>query len=62
MKKETSETRNERIRTIQKVHMLVMDVDGVLTEGGIVLGEGDQEFKVFNVHDGMGSRLPEWVD
>ena len=57
MKKETSETRNERIRTIQKVHMLVMDVDGVLTEGGIVLGEGDQEFKVFNVQDGMGITL-----
>ena len=30
-----------------------MDVDGVLTDGRIVLGKND-ELKFFNIHDGMG--------
>lgn len=33
-----------------------MDVDGVLTDGRIVLGE-NEELKFFDVHDGMGIAL-----
>lgn len=42
---------------IRKIRLLVFDVDGVLTDGGIILGSGGQEFKKFNVQDGMGLTL-----
>ena len=38
------------------VELLVVDVDGVLTEGGIVYGTGDLEIKRFHVRDGFGLR------
>ena len=44
-------------RKLKKIRMLVVDVDGVLTDGGIVLGSNGQEFKVFDVQDGMGITL-----
>lgn len=31
-----------------------MDVDGVLTDGSIIIGSNDEEFKFFNVLDGEG--------
>lgn len=37
--------------------MLLLDVDGVLTEGGLVLGSNGFEAKRFNVQDGMGVTL-----
>ena len=37
--------------------MFGMDVDGVLTDGGIYYGDGGMEVKRFNVHDGMGMAL-----
>jgi 3-deoxy-D-manno-octulosonate 8-phosphate phosphatase (KDO 8-P phosphatase) len=36
------------------VRLAVFDVDGVLTDGGLLLGPGGQEFKIFHVHDGLG--------
>ncbi len=36
------------------VRLLLLDVDGVLTDGGIILIGNDQEAKRFNVQDGMG--------
>ncbi|MBL7033418.1 MAG: HAD hydrolase family protein [Candidatus Delongbacteria bacterium] len=38
------------------VKLLLLDVDGVLTSGEIILGEQD-EFKIFNVQDGLGITL-----
>jgi 3-deoxy-D-manno-octulosonate 8-phosphate phosphatase (KDO 8-P phosphatase) len=40
-----------------QVKMLVMDVDGVLTDGRIIIGSGSEEFKFFNVLDGEGAVL-----
>jgi len=34
--------------------MVVMDVDGVLTDGSIIYSSDGTEFKCFNVHDGYG--------
>jgi 3-deoxy-D-manno-octulosonate 8-phosphate phosphatase (KDO 8-P phosphatase) len=34
--------------------MLVMDVDGVMTDGRIVMGSDGTEYKNFHVHDGYG--------
>ncbi len=44
----------ERIQTIK---MLIIDVDGVMTDGGIILGPGSIELKRFHVRDGMGITL-----
>jgi 3-deoxy-D-manno-octulosonate 8-phosphate phosphatase (KDO 8-P phosphatase) len=37
--------------------MLVMDVDGVLTDGGMYYGEHGEELKKFNTRDGQGIAL-----
>jgi 3-deoxy-D-manno-octulosonate 8-phosphate phosphatase (KDO 8-P phosphatase) len=39
------------------VALLVADVDGVLTDGGIVHGGGGLELKAFHVRDGSGLKL-----
>ena len=38
---------------LQQIKLIIMDVDGVLTDGRIVLGKND-ELKFFDVRDGMG--------
>ena len=38
----------------QKIRLLAMDVDGVLTNGDIIYSESGDEIKVFNIRDGMG--------
>lgn len=40
-----------------KVRMLILDVDGVLTDGGIILDDYGNEYKRFNVRDGHGIKL-----
>jgi len=37
-----------------KVKLLILDVDGVLTKGDIVYGDTGEEIKIFNVKDGLG--------
>ena len=39
---------------IKKIQLLILDVDGVLTKGDIILDEKGKETKVFNVQDGFG--------
>jgi 3-deoxy-D-manno-octulosonate 8-phosphate phosphatase (KDO 8-P phosphatase) len=39
------------------IRFLVLDVDGVLTDGGIVIDSQGRESKRFNVQDGLGIRL-----
>lgn len=39
---------------IRKIKILMMDVDGVLTDGRIVLGNYGDELKFFDIHDGHG--------
>lgn len=34
--------------------MIVLDVDGVLSDGSIIYGSDSTEYKVFHVHDGFG--------
>ena len=40
-----------------RIKLLVLDVDGVLTDGGLIWQITGQESKVFHVHDGHGIRL-----
>lgn len=39
-------------KDLSKIRMLVMDVDGTLTDGKIYIGEHGEIFKAFNVKDG----------
>ncbi len=39
------------------VQLLLLDIDGVLTDGSITYGTGDLETKCFNTQDGLGIRL-----
>lgn len=41
----------------KKVKLLILDVDGVLTDGGIVYDNFGDELKFFNVLDGFGMAL-----
>jgi 3-deoxy-D-manno-octulosonate 8-phosphate phosphatase (KDO 8-P phosphatase) len=36
------------------VRLAVFDVDGVLTDGRLILGSNGDEYKSFHVHDGLG--------
>ncbi len=42
---------------LSTVKLLAMDVDGVLTDGGIYYTDDGQELKRFNVKDGLGLKL-----
>jgi 3-deoxy-D-manno-octulosonate 8-phosphate phosphatase (KDO 8-P phosphatase) len=44
-------------KLLKRVRALVLDVDGVLTDGGMYYGPGGEGLKRFNVKDGMGLGL-----
>lgn len=41
----------------EKIRFLILDVDGVLTNGGIILDNEGNEFKSFHVRDGHGIKM-----
>ncbi|MGE4357352.1 MAG: KdsC family phosphatase [Candidatus Omnitrophota bacterium] len=41
----------------KKIKLLIMDVDGVLTDGKFYYGNYGDELKAFNIHDGFGLTL-----
>lgn len=41
----------------KKIKLLILDVDGVLTDGRIIYDNFGDELKCFNVHDGFGMTL-----
>ena len=42
---------------LAKIKLLLMDVDGVLTDGGLYYSENGDEMKKFHVRDGLGIKL-----
>lgn len=50
-------SRRELLSTARNVKLLILDVDGVLTDGSIVLDNNGNELKTFHVRDGHGIRL-----
>ncbi|MCF8053328.1 MAG: HAD hydrolase family protein [Desulfobacterales bacterium] len=42
---------------LSRVRLLLLDVDGVLTDGRIIYNDRGEETKVFHVRDGLGLRL-----
>lgn len=41
----------------KQIQILLLDIDGVLTDGKLYYGSGGAEFKAFNVKDGLGIKL-----
>ncbi len=39
---------------LDKIKLIAFDVDGILTDGGLTLGDNGEEFKTFHVRDGQG--------
>jgi 3-deoxy-D-manno-octulosonate 8-phosphate phosphatase (KDO 8-P phosphatase) len=48
------------VTPLDALRLLVLDVDGVLTDGSVLLGAGDEELKAFHTRDGAGLAL--WRD
>ena len=44
-------------KKLKDIQLLLLDVDGVLTDGSIIYNDADSETKVFNVKDGYGIKL-----
>lgn len=46
---------------IREIKLVAMDVDGVLTDGGMYYSESGDEIKKFHARDGMGIKLLQGV-
>jgi 3-deoxy-D-manno-octulosonate 8-phosphate phosphatase (KDO 8-P phosphatase) len=42
---------------LKNIKMLILDVDGVMTDGRVIIDDSDREIKNFNVRDGHGIKL-----
>ncbi|HPQ97361.1 MAG: 3-deoxy-manno-octulosonate-8-phosphatase KdsC [Thiothrix sp.] len=50
-----------RIQTrAEKIRLLVLDVDGVMTDGSLFYDNQGQEYKAFNARDGHGIRMLQY--
>ena len=48
---------NKYLERIRKIKVVLTDVDGVLTDGGMYYSENGEMLKKFNTRDGMGVEL-----
>ncbi|TDL78972.1 KdsC family phosphatase [Peribacillus frigoritolerans] len=44
-----------------KIKLIVLDVDGVLTDGRLFIGSDGEEYKAFHTQDGMGISLAHYA-
>jgi len=47
-------TKRKSINNLKRIKLLLLDVDGVMTDGGMYYSESGVELKRFNVQDGYG--------
>ncbi|MGD2149711.1 MAG: HAD-IIIA family hydrolase [Desulfobacterales bacterium] len=45
------------LNKLKNIKLVILDVDGVLTDGGIIYNDNRVETKIFNVKDGLGIRF-----
>lgn len=45
------------IEKAKKIKVVIFDVDGVLTDGSLFIGDDGQEYKAFNSQDGHGIKM-----
>ncbi|MEW6418210.1 MAG: 3-deoxy-manno-octulosonate-8-phosphatase KdsC [Nitrospirota bacterium] len=50
-------SRKELLEIAKNIKFLILDVDGVLTDGSIILDNEGNEFKSFHVRDGHGIKM-----
>lgn len=48
---------NEVREKAARITWLVLDVDGVMTDGGLIRGDDGQEYKRFSARDGLGLKM-----
>lgn len=53
----TDESAEMKTKGLEQVRLLLLDVDGVLTDGRVFYGSGGEELKAFHTRDGLGLRL-----
>jgi len=49
--------KKDLIDKLKKIKILILDVDGVLTDGLIIMDHSGREIKHFDVRDGHGLKL-----
>ncbi len=49
--------KRQLLAAAEKIKLLVLDVDGVLTDGSIILDDQGNELKAFHVRDGHGIKM-----
>jgi 3-deoxy-D-manno-octulosonate 8-phosphate phosphatase (KDO 8-P phosphatase) len=45
------------VKAAKNIRLLLLDVDGVLTDGRLYYGNSGEELKAFNIQDGLGIKL-----
>lgn len=45
----------------KKIKLVIFDVDGVLTDGSLIMGDNGEEYKAFHSRDGHGMRLLQYT-
>ena len=53
----TSKYPSPLLEAAAKIKLLLLDVDGVLTDGRLYYGNSGEELKAFNIQDGLGIKL-----
>ncbi len=48
---------NNIIEKAKQIRLVLFDVDGVLTDGSLIMGDDGQEYKAFNAKDGHGMKM-----
>lgn len=49
--------RNDLLKKARRIRVIVADVDGVLTDGGVFYGHRGEEIKRFHIRDGLAVKL-----
>jgi len=45
------------LQRAKQIKLVIFDVDGVMTDGGLTIGDDGLEYKTFNSQDGLGMKL-----
>lgn len=49
------------VARLSRIRLLALDVDGTLTDGGVIYDDAGRELKRFHIHDGLGIVLARFV-
>lgn len=45
------------LKKAARIRLVIFDVDGVLTDGSLYVGNNGEEYKAFNIKDGLGMKM-----